>query len=97
MRWLEIAVGADLAAIVATAVLFEPTATLVIPAAAALLPIVFRGRTVAYRARVGATVVLAAYALLGLMTAGLLFVPAAVFMGMAASRADSTGLGGSRV
>lgn len=91
MRWLEIAVGADVAAIVATAVLFEPTPSLVIPAAAALLPVVFRGRTVAQRARIGAAVLIASHAVLGLMTAGLLFIPAAVAMGVAASRVGAPG------
>jgi hypothetical protein len=97
MRWLEIAVGADVAAIVATAVLFEPTSTLVVPALAGLLPIIFRGMAVGQRARIGATVLLAAYVLLGLMTAGLLFLPATFAMGVAASRVDTSGLGESKV
>jgi len=54
VRWLEIAVGADVAAIVATAVLFEPAASLVIP-------------------------------------------PAAIAMGVAASRVDALGLGGAKI
>jgi hypothetical protein len=96
MRWLEIAVGADAAAIIATAVLFEPTPTLVVPALAALLPIIVRGGAVAQRARIAATVLLAAYALLGLMTAGLLFVPASVAMGMAAVKVDASSYGESK-
>ena len=97
MRWLEIAVGADVAAIVATAVLFEPTPTLVVPALAVLLPILVRRGAVAQRARIGATVLLAAYVLLGLMTAGLLFLPASFAMGMAASRVDASSFEGSNV
>jgi hypothetical protein len=83
MRWLQIAVGLDVAGIVATAVLLEPTPTLLVPALAALAALVLRGPAVAKKARIGATTLLGAFALLGLSTAGLLFVPAALAMGAA--------------
>ena len=56
---------------------------LAIPVLAALLPILFPRRAV----RIGATAVLAGFALLGSFSIGLFFAPSAVLM-MVASRAD---------
>lgn len=86
MRWTWLAIAADVAAVVATIVLFEPTPALVVPAVAAILPLFFRGPHAALRAQIISTVLLGLFAVAGAMTAGLLFVPAAVLMGMAASR-----------
>lgn len=89
MPWLAFAVAADVAAITATILFVEPTPFLVVPAIAALLPLVVRTPVWAVRARIAATVLLAAFTILGLMTVGLLFLPSALAMGAAAAAAQA--------
>ena len=91
MRWLETAVGATIVAIVATAILFEPVPTLIVPALAALAPVILRRSSVARQACICSAVLLGAFALLGLWTAGALFLPATIAMAVSASRMEPAG------
>ena len=92
MRWLEIAIVADVVAIGATVLLLEPSPTLAIPAIAAVLPLFGTKPGLARLARIAATSLVAIYAILGLMTAGLLFVPAALAMGASVPRQGQAAL-----
>jgi len=88
MRWIWLAIAADVAAIVATIVVFEATPVLAVPALAAVLPLLVRSPHAVRRARIASTVLISLFAVAGAMTAGMLFVPAAVLMGVASTRTD---------